>query len=92
MLLYSAALLLEFLALIQLRRKQPELARPYRIPGGLTSVVVISILPALLILGATIQMLSSAWIETLSLFAFAGISGIFLMRVKKRRNFVSPNS
>ncbi len=86
-LLYSAALLLEFLALIQLRRRDPVLARPFRIRGGLKTVVVISILPALLILGATIQMLSSAWIETLSLFAFAGISGIFLITMKHRRNF-----
>jgi amino acid transporter len=91
-LLYSAALLLEFLALIQLRRRQPELARPFRIRGGFTTVVIISILPALLILAATIQMLSTAWIETLSLFAFAGISGIFLVRMKKRRNFVSNQS
>jgi amino acid transporter len=91
-LLYSAASLLEFLALIQLRRKQPELARPFRIPGGLTAVIIISGLPALLIAGATIQMLSKAWIETLSLFACAGITGIVLMRVKNRRNFVSPNS
>jgi amino acid transporter len=91
-LLYSAALLLEFLALIQLRRRQPELARPFRIRGGLTTVVIIAILPAILILAATIQMLSTAWIETLSLFAFAGISGIFLVRMKNRDNFESNQS
>ena len=82
-LLYSAALLLEFLALIQLRRRQPELARPFRIRGGFGTVVLISVLPALLILAATVQMLSTAWIETFSLFAFAGILGIVLVRKKK---------
>jgi amino acid transporter len=91
-LLYSAALLLEFMALIQLRRRQPELERPFRIPGGLPTVIVISVLPAILILGATIQMLNTAWIETLSLFAFAGISGIFLIRMKNRRNFEPDQS
>jgi amino acid transporter len=85
-LLYSAALLLEFLALIQLRRRQPELARPFRIPGGMITVIIISFLPALLIAAATIQMLTFAWIETLSLFAFAGLSGLFLVRMKNRRN------
>ena len=88
-LLYSSALLLELLALIQLRRRQPELARPFRIRGGIGTVILISVLPALLILAATIQMLNTAWIETLSLFAFAGISGIFLVRMKNRRNFES---
>jgi amino acid transporter len=87
-LLYSAALLLEFLALIQLRRRQPELARPFRIRGGFGTVVIISILPVLLFV-ATIQMLSTAWVETLVLFTFAGVSGFFLQRMKKRRNFES---
>ncbi len=82
-LLYSAALLLEFMALIQLRRRQPDLARPFRIRGGFPAVIVISVLPAILILGATIQMLNTAWIETLSLFAFAGISGIFFSAHEK---------
>ncbi len=86
-LLYSSALLLEFLALIRLRRIQPDLARPFRIRGGFGTVILISILPALLILAATIQMLSTAWIETLTLFAFAGITGLFLLRMKNRRNF-----
>jgi amino acid transporter len=86
-LLYSAALLLEFVALVQLRRRQPELARPFRIPGGSKTVVFISILPALLIAAAAIQMLSTAWIETVSLFAFAGVTGILLVRMKNRRKF-----
>ncbi len=88
-LLYSAALLLEFFALIQLRRRNPELVRPFRIRGGLGTVVLISVLPAILILAATIQMISTAWVETLSLFVFAGISGFFLMWMKKRRNLES---
>lgn len=91
-LLYSSALLLEFLALIQLRRRKPDLLRPFRIRGGFTTVVLISVLPTLLITGAFLQMISTAWIETTALFAFAGLSGIFLLRMKNRRNFELPIS
>jgi len=33
-LLYCIALLLEFAALIRLRRRRPDLERPFKIPGG----------------------------------------------------------
>ncbi|HWH76861.1 MAG TPA: APC family permease [Candidatus Binatus sp.] len=45
MFLYAAALILEFAALIWLRIKQPELARPYRVPGGVAGVIAMSIAP-----------------------------------------------
>jgi amino acid transporter len=91
-LLYSSALLLEFWALIQLRRNHSGLKRPFRIPGGLTTVVIISILATILIIGAAFYMFQGAWIETVSLFAFAGLTGIFLLKMKNRRNFESTNS
>jgi amino acid transporter len=50
MFLYAAALILEFAALIWLRIKQPELARPYRVPGGVAGVIAISIAPVALCL------------------------------------------
>jgi amino acid transporter len=46
--LYSLALALEFAALIWLRVRQPELPRPYRIPGGTPGVVLLSVPPVLL--------------------------------------------
>lgn len=48
MFLYAAAMLLEFAALVWLRIKEPNLARPYRIPGGVGGVVAISVAPAAL--------------------------------------------
>src|SRR6185503_4482165 len=45
MFLYAAALILEFAALVWLRFKQPEMARPYRVPFGTAGVVLISIPP-----------------------------------------------
>jgi amino acid transporter len=50
MFLYAAALILEFAALIWLRIKRPELARPYRVPGGVAGVIAISIAPVALCL------------------------------------------
>ena len=50
--LYGAALLLEFVALVVLRIREPGLHRPFRVPGGLWGAVACGIGPALLILFA----------------------------------------
>jgi amino acid transporter len=47
--LYGASLLLEFVALAALRLREPALARPFRIPGGLPAAIAAGIGPALLI-------------------------------------------
>jgi len=46
-LLYSAALSLEFVALIVLRRKAPDLRRPFRVPGGWIGILLVTLAPAL---------------------------------------------
>jgi amino acid transporter len=50
--LYGAALILEFIALVVLRLREPSLHRPFRVPGGLPGAVLAGIGPALLILYA----------------------------------------
>ena len=47
--LYGASLLLEFVALVVLRLREPALPRPFRIPGGLTAAVLAGVGPALLL-------------------------------------------
>jgi amino acid transporter len=47
--LYGAALLLEFVALVVLRVKEPDLHRPFKVPGGLWGAVAMGIGPTLLI-------------------------------------------
>ena len=47
--LYGAALLLEFVALVVLRIREPSLPRPFRIPGGLVTAILSGTGPALLI-------------------------------------------
>ncbi len=44
-LLYSAALALEFAALIQLRRREPDLRGAFRVPVGIPVLVVLALLP-----------------------------------------------
>jgi len=50
--LYGASLLLEFIALVVLRVKEPGLARPFRVPGGLAGAVAAGVGPAALIVFA----------------------------------------
>jgi amino acid transporter len=46
--LYGAALLLEFVALVVLRVREPSLARPFRVPGGTLGAILVGTGPALL--------------------------------------------
>jgi amino acid transporter len=52
-LLYALAMFLEFGALIALRRREPGLRGPFRIPLGTRGVAVLAALPALVFLTAT---------------------------------------
>ena len=47
--LYGGALLLEFVALAVLRHREPNLARPFRVPGGMAGAIAIGVCPALMI-------------------------------------------
>jgi amino acid transporter len=51
-LLTGLSILLEFACLIALRIREPELHRPYRVPGGLAGAIGISVFPLLLLIGA----------------------------------------
>lgn len=44
-LLTGLSVLLEFAALVALRIREPELARPYRVPGGLAGAIALGIAP-----------------------------------------------
>ena len=44
-LLYSAGLVLEFLALIALRAQRPDMDRPFRLPGGWPGVLLATVCP-----------------------------------------------
>lgn len=47
--LYGGSLMLEFVALVVLRVKEPELLRPFRVPGGMVGAVLAGVGPAALV-------------------------------------------
>ena len=51
-LLYGLSLILEFAALLALRVRQPDLHRPFRIPGGLTVAALLGAMPTAIIIWA----------------------------------------
>jgi len=52
---YSVGLLLEFAALVALRRREPDLPRPYKIPGGWPILALVVLLPTGLIVFAIVN-------------------------------------
>jgi amino acid transporter len=48
-LLYGASLVLEFVALVALRIREPGLKRPFRVPGGILGAILVGVFPALLL-------------------------------------------
>ena len=54
-LLYGASLVLEFLALIILRIREPQLPRPFRVPCGMVGAIALGIGPTALLVIALVQ-------------------------------------
>jgi amino acid transporter len=71
-LIYGASLSLEFLALVVLRVREPKLARPFRVPGGLFGAIAVGIAPVLL-LGFDLVRSQSESILGMSSFAFGAL-------------------
>jgi amino acid transporter len=61
--LYSLALLVELAAFLALRARAPDMARPWRVPGGLGVAVVVAGVPAAL---ALLAMATAGWLNTLA--------------------------
>ena len=71
-LLYGFSLMLEFVALAVLRFREPELARPFRVPGGVLGAIAIGI-PPMLLLGFSIIRSEHEQVWNMSSFAFGMI-------------------
>ncbi len=54
-LIYGASLLLEFVALVRLRFTEPDLPRPFRVPGGILGVLLTGTLPMVLLAFAIVH-------------------------------------
>jgi amino acid transporter len=68
-LLYGVSLSLEFVALVVLRVREPDLPRPFRVPGGLVGAVAVGVAPMLL-LGFSIVRSQHELVLGISSFAF----------------------
>jgi amino acid transporter len=70
--LYGAALVLEFVALVVLRVKEPELRRPFKVPGGVWGAVGMGVGPTVLI-GFALWAARGERVAGLPALGFAGI-------------------
>jgi amino acid transporter len=71
-LIYGTSLFLEFLALAVLRFREPNLKRPFKVPGGLFGAIAIGI-PPMLLLGFSVFRSEHESILGMSSFAFGMI-------------------
>jgi amino acid transporter len=71
-LLYGLSLMLEFVALIVLRIKEPNLRRPFRSPGGMPGAILLGVCP-LLLLGFSVAHGESEQILGISGGTFGGL-------------------
>ena len=91
-LLYGASLALEFAALVVLRVREPELPRPFRVPGGMFGAIAVGVTPMLL-LGFSVVRSESESVLGMSSFAFgmilisAGVVAYFLNVALKPRGW-----
>jgi amino acid transporter len=93
--LYGAALLLEFVAFIVLRHREPTLARPFCLPGGMAGAIAIGICPALLIAFALWNARGEQvlGLPALAFAALVGVAGALVYAVAEfvRRRAKTPS-
>jgi amino acid transporter len=91
-LLYGASLILEFAALVVLRIREPNLVRPFKIPGGTGGAIAISVAPCgLLVLAAALN--RHEQVGSISAATLAGgvaICGLIVYSLVKRLCAAEP--
>jgi amino acid transporter len=90
-LLTGLSLMLEFAALVALRIREPELTRPYRVPGGIAGAIGVGLLPlALLVLIAVRNEVEPVGpINALELGAILVVAGVPAYWWRNRRRNVT---
>jgi amino acid transporter len=93
-LLYGVSLSLEFVALVVLRIREPELPRAFRVPGGMLGAVMVGI-PPMLLLGFSVVRSETEQVLGMSSFAFgmlliaAGVLAYFLNHAVKPQGWAA---
>lgn len=88
-LLYGASLALEFVALIVLRAREPHRQRPFRIPGGMPGLVLLSLVPMCVIAFAGASILSGGEGAGTAVTLSVGVVVTGLLAYLLSRRFVS---
>ena len=94
--LYGASLMLEFVTLVVLRIREPELKREFKVPGGLVGAISCGIFPLLLMSLAMVES-ESETVLGINGLAFGGIiiaAGFLLYLATKplRRSLIAPTA
>jgi len=90
-LLYTAALAMEFAALIRLRRREPELRGPFRVPVGVPGLVVLAAMPVLLLAGGVVLEVQSRDIGLPGILVALALAGVGpVLYAAARRGRASP--
>jgi amino acid transporter len=91
---YGAALMLEFLTLVILRIREPELKREFRVPGGLAGAISVGLFPLLLLGLAMVESHSETILGINGLLFGALIIGagflVYYATGRLRRRVVAP--
>jgi amino acid transporter len=86
-LVYALALLLEFAALIALRIREPGLARPFKISGGITALILLTLGPAFVLVLALIEngREYAAGVPVLVFGALVVLAGVLVYPLTKKK-------
>ena len=79
--LYSLSLLVELAAFLRLRVAEPDMPRPWRVPGGRSGAVAVAVVPSLL---AGLAMATAGWLNT-AVGVLAALTGPLAWGVLARR-------
>ncbi|KAL5726406.1 hypothetical protein ACHQM5_009452 [Ranunculus cassubicifolius] len=89
-LLYAVGMLLEIATFIWLRKKYPNIERPYKVPMGMVGVCIMCAMPSVFLLGIIWIASWKVYVYTLGLTVL-GVVGYFFLKLCKSRNWVEFN-
>jgi amino acid transporter len=82
--LYGASLALEFVALIVLRLREPDLPRPFRVPGGIVVAVLLGVPPMVLLGFAAFEASHGGWLAPILCAALIVVGPCLYLVVRRR--------
>ncbi|KAJ4828125.1 hypothetical protein Tsubulata_043103 [Turnera subulata] len=89
--LYSLGMLLEFASFLWLRRKMPEVKRPFKVPMGLYGCLIMCLIPSVFLV--YVMAIATMTVYSMSaILTFIGIAWYFLMKLCKLKTWLQFNN